>query len=483
MFKPRLLVLILLFLASPLLAQVCELSQTTFNFPQVMQGLISQGGMYIYNNSDDYLEIDVQFNDQPHFSHAPLHTWMPPWSERYLRPNFHPQGGGYFEAVMSFGNELCAEVLFTGTGLGRSCAVEPEFLDFGEVALGSSASRTALVTNTGDVDIPIAAETLARHLAILGPTGDMAPGETWEYELIFTPEEPGNFQGTVDWMAWYPTCDGLTFTAAGEVNMNPGDNRVGVFFDTGYSELLHYNDGNAEFLTGYLVLTNPAPLIGVAGWELLPSVAGSAYITSWDIQGDFINAGQHDNLIIGLGGEPLPPAADVLLATCQIYVAESPGETIAVQLKPVWNPTIPGRMAWLPAGGDPLVMQPFTGVENVAWIKTNAVAAVPDPDHHPDPEPLPLIPEMGLLASVPNPFNPSTEVQFNLPAAGATTVRVFDLNGRLVRTLVHEHLNAGPHARVWNGRDETGRRVASGAYYLRLEGKGLQDSRKVLLLK
>ena len=88
-----------------------------------------------------------------------------------------------------------------------------------------------------------------------------------------------------------------------------------------------------------------------------------------------------------------------------------------------------------------------------------------------------------LLANVPNPFNPSTEVHFELQLAGRARVAIYAMDGRLVRTLVDDALGAGPHHRVWDGRDDTGRQASSGAYYLRLETADAVDHRKMMLLK
>ncbi len=88
-----------------------------------------------------------------------------------------------------------------------------------------------------------------------------------------------------------------------------------------------------------------------------------------------------------------------------------------------------------------------------------------------------------LLANVPNPFNPMTEVRFETAENGHVRVTIYDVTGRLVRTLVNEDMGPGPHSRLWQGRDDAGRPVPSGAYYLRLEANGNLDHRKVMLLK
>jgi len=73
-----------------------------------------------------------------------------------------------------------------------------------------------------------------------------------------------------------------------------------------------------------------------------------------------------------------------------------------------------------------------------------------------------------LLQNYPNPFNPATEIRFALPAPGIVTMEVYDLNGRLVRTLVNEARQAGNHAVIWDGRSNDGHLSGSGIYFARL---------------
>ncbi|MBN2172322.1 MAG: carboxypeptidase regulatory-like domain-containing protein [Candidatus Krumholzibacteriota bacterium] len=89
-----------------------------------------------------------------------------------------------------------------------------------------------------------------------------------------------------------------------------------------------------------------------------------------------------------------------------------------------------------------------------------------------------------LLGAVPNPFNPATAIRFGLPAAGPVTLRIFDVNGRLVRTLAAARpFAAGVHAVSWDGRDEAGRPASSGIYLYRLEAGGIRLAGKAVLLK
>ncbi len=84
----------------------------------------------------------------------------------------------------------------------------------------------------------------------------------------------------------------------------------------------------------------------------------------------------------------------------------------------------------------------------------------------------------------PNPFNPSTVITYAVPSPGGSVLlRVYDLSGRLVRTLVSEWVREGEHSAVWDGKSDSGREVGSGIYFYRLTVGGETFERKMVLLK
>ncbi len=87
------------------------------------------------------------------------------------------------------------------------------------------------------------------------------------------------------------------------------------------------------------------------------------------------------------------------------------------------------------------------------------------------------------LPARPNPFNPKTELRFELDRAGAVSLVVFDLAGRRVRRLVDGSLDAGRHRRIWDGRDDRGETVGSGVYLARLETRGISVSTRLVLVR
>ncbi len=90
---------------------------------------------------------------------------------------------------------------------------------------------------------------------------------------------------------------------------------------------------------------------------------------------------------------------------------------------------------------------------------------------------------LALAPTQPNPFAASTRIRFSLPATGPISLAVFDVSGRLVRTLHEGPLPAGDHLVAWEGTDDAGHRVANGLYYCRLQADQAARERSVILLR
>ena len=91
--------------------------------------------------------------------------------------------------------------------------------------------------------------------------------------------------------------------------------------------------------------------------------------------------------------------------------------------------------------------------------------------------------EYSLEQNYPNPFNATTLIQFGLPEAGAVKLVLYDLQGRLVRTLVADDLKAGYHSALWDGKSASGDMAASGVYFCRLQAGGFTTVRKMTLVR
>lgn len=88
-----------------------------------------------------------------------------------------------------------------------------------------------------------------------------------------------------------------------------------------------------------------------------------------------------------------------------------------------------------------------------------------------------------LRANHPNPFNPTTLIEYALAGPCRVRLEVFDPKGRLVRILVDGQQPSGVRRAVWDGVDAAGRHVASGVYFCRLRAGGYESIRKMTLVK
>ena len=94
------------------------------------------------------------------------------------------------------------------------------------------------------------------------------------------------------------------------------------------------------------------------------------------------------------------------------------------------------------------------------------------------------LPEAFVLhANYPNPFNPVTTIEFELPEAAAVRLEVFDMMGRRVATLVDGQLDAGRHSTNWNARSDAGSPVASGVYIYRMQAGSFVAVEQMILMK
>lgn len=90
----------------------------------------------------------------------------------------------------------------------------------------------------------------------------------------------------------------------------------------------------------------------------------------------------------------------------------------------------------------------------------------------------------GIGLNYPNPFNPTTQIPVSMPEKEHVKISIFNVRGELIRTIYQGVLNAGQHSFEWNGRDESGRSVPTGMYFVQLcSMNGQKSIRKIILMK
>jgi hypothetical protein len=88
-----------------------------------------------------------------------------------------------------------------------------------------------------------------------------------------------------------------------------------------------------------------------------------------------------------------------------------------------------------------------------------------------------------LYQNYPNPFNPVTNIRFELLKSEQVILQIFDIEGRLIKTLIDNRLFAGTHELSWNGLDDQSRPVASGVYYYNIKAGTYQSARRMVLMR
>lgn len=89
----------------------------------------------------------------------------------------------------------------------------------------------------------------------------------------------------------------------------------------------------------------------------------------------------------------------------------------------------------------------------------------------------------GLYQNFPNPFNPETRIAFQSPQKARVSITIYDVQGRLIRSLIDQDVLPGEHSVTWDGRDHAGVKVPSGVYFYIMKSEGFTQTQRMLILK
>lgn len=97
---------------------------------------------------------------------------------------------------------------------------------------------------------------------------------------------------------------------------------------------------------------------------------------------------------------------------------------------------------------------------------------------------IPLVPEITeLCGNYPNPFNPSTDIQFNLSEPQNVVIEIYNIKGEMVKRLVDKQMEAASHSVTWDGKDSFGEDVSSGIYFYKMQAGTYGVTKKMILVK
>ncbi|GEM_PF-2620689 len=233
--------------------------------------------------------------------------------------------------------------------------------------------------------------------------------------------------------------------------------------------------------TGIVFRNNKFYIGGFVGFPFLPD---SSRIYEVDLNGNVSVLKRGLTAVVDLAVDPrdgnlvflqfgrfafAPPPPDFRPNTGGLFKLRSGGrvDTLAVGLN------FPSGMRFA-ANGDLFVSSLVDGKILKITFPTTAVTTRPNTT---------LPKNLTLEQNYPNPFNPVTKIRYALPKASRVVLKIFNLQGQEMRTLLNEEKSAGAFEALWDGKDDTGRQMSSGTYLYQIEAQGLAQTKKMVLLQ
>lgn len=457
---------------------VCTICPTSLDFAEVLVGDYTELTFMITNTGGGVLTGEVSNGCGP-FEVTEGAGPFELTSEVSLtvRVRFTPVVVGPVSCYLEISG-ICQDIHCAGEGIAvpPDCLVNPDHLVFCGTRPGLDAQQSFFIHNSGSSPFSsnVTENCNAFNLFSGGGPFTLDPGEQWEVVVQFIPPDQGLYTCTIN--TGLPECGLVTCDGLGSLLPLVSD-AVSVTVD----EMDAMNHGVlpvGEPLSGHLLLNHPSDRSGVAWWECRLDWAGPLAVLDWSVRGGGLNLLDPPSFAVELR-RPLPWQQTLVLADFTLFLAGP--EPCALFVLPIDATLIPERTVWRPADDSTLLI-PMNwlngGLEEPVMVINPASTVDVAEDDRP-----PAAAAAVLYPVYPNPFNPLTTLRFELRQAGPVRLTVYDVAGCRVRLLVDEQLPAAVHERQWDGEDDTGRPVPSGAYYAQLIAGGVSVMQKMLLLK
>jgi M6 family metalloprotease-like protein len=431
---------------------------------------------------------------------------------------FVASSAGSHDCTIETGNEACTDVYCFGSGsAGPACSIYPDTLDFGTVLIGNNNDLNFSISNTGGDTLSGTVSETCDHYEIISGGGAyaLAADESLTVTVRFEPTASGNHTcsiGTGSGLCGDVFCTGDGMDPALCVidpdTLDYGTVTQGDSLDMAFI----ISNGGGDVLTGDVseICDHFSIVSGAGGYALAPDETltvtvrykpgsiglhectietGSALCTDVYCSGtgespplcvvepDTLDYGiviVTDSLdmnfdIINAGGGVLNGTVN---DTCSYFdvvagggsYGLAAGETLHVTVR--FKPEADGSFeCWVATGvdcGDIYCMGDGDDVSGLGIVSGK---------------------RFYLYQNYPNPFNPTTSITFTVASRSHTTLSIYNIEGRLVKTLWNAEMDGGAKTIVWNGMDARGNLVSSGVYFYRLKSGSNVMTKKMILLK
>ncbi|MEZ4386600.1 MAG: choice-of-anchor D domain-containing protein [Candidatus Krumholzibacteriia bacterium] len=450
----------------------CELDPFVVDFGGVVVGQARNEYLTLRNIGDVAIAIDPVDQVGP-FQIIPAGP-RTVYVLQVFRPTvrFAPTTAGEYYLAIGLGLEGCGPILARGTAVPTASgvvAVDPR-LDFGVLGAGRTAGLPLVIRNLGEQAASFQPSISGDGYALVDAAASytLAPGAEVRLDVTCTAAADGQAsQGQLQLGLPDHPAVVLTYTDLDAAASLP---LLRILWDDG---LVADADGTTRLVGGQSSARGRLQVAGLAPGDEVVRWRGAMTCSGGDLLA-WQPAGVTERVTLAgevpltlLPAAPLTVAADgtLDLATFTVVVAGD-------------GPT--SLRADGGAGADWPQLGFATGDRTLAAVTAAAdhTLARLVVSHEPD------APRVTRIHPVyPNPFNPTTTIPLDLARGGRVRLAVFDVAGKKIRIIVDESRAAGSYVEQWDGRDATGRRAASGAYYLRLEAGGEVQLQKMTMLK
>ncbi len=445
---------------------------------------------------------------------------LPTGQSRIVTVRFEPTDIGTFNCKIETGNAACFDVNCTGISYEPppACFIQPDTLDLGTVVVGQYKFASFDITNTGYSVLWGTVSLACDHYGITQGLGDyeLTHGQTHSVTVIFFPGTEGTHTCTIE--TGSEVCDDVFCTGVGEnppvcliepdslhfgsVTVSDSIDMDFVIANTGGDTLLGSvgeSCGAYSIVSGegaYALAPDETLLVTVrfapdsigpffcdieTGSGLCEDVFCSGTgegLPVCSIQPDSLDFGSvmvNDSLdmnlsITNVGSGVLSGSVSDSCSNFVIVSGEGAfnleaGESLHVVVR--FKPRSEGQHECLIETGSGSCSDVYCTGTGKVGTGTGTLSSK----------------SLFLYQNYPNPFNPTTMISFTLPDKMTVNLSIYNLNGKLVKTLVNETLAEGIKRYPWNGRDSRGNPVSSGIYFYRLKAGGKVMTKKMVLLK